>query len=246
MPDYPNEGALRGGHVPGAKSVPWVRAADADATFRGRGELEAIYAGEDGLYPDDDVIVYCRIGERTSHLVRADHLLGYPNVRNYDGPVGEQPSGFPLPAGTARDRRAAPPVAGDRRRLQRPPGPGPAATAAGVLPGPARPARALRRAPQPARAGAGMPITAFPGGRSRTGLGRAPVLRGTPRKRRPPEASPPSCTPACTGSTRTRCWPRPRNSPASLGLQDLVSPLRLRGMAAMLSRIKRQIREQRG
>src|SRR4029077_15906128 len=63
MPDYPQEGALRGGHIPGAKSVPWARAAAEDATFRTRAELEAIYQGEAGLRPDDDVVVYCRIGE---------------------------------------------------------------------------------------------------------------------------------------------------------------------------------------
>ena len=86
MPDYPQEGALRGGHIPGARSVPWSRAAAEDATFRPRAELEAIYAGEAGLRPDDDVVVYCRIGERSSHTwFVLHHLLGYPRVRNYDG-----------------------------------------------------------------------------------------------------------------------------------------------------------------
>jgi thiosulfate/3-mercaptopyruvate sulfurtransferase len=86
MPDYPQEGALRGGHIPGAKSVPWSRAAAEDATFRPRAELEAIYQGEAGLRPDDDVVVYCRIGERSSHTwFVLHHLLGYPQVRNYDG-----------------------------------------------------------------------------------------------------------------------------------------------------------------
>jgi thiosulfate/3-mercaptopyruvate sulfurtransferase len=86
MPDYPQEGAMRGGHIPGAKSIPWSRAAADDATFRTRKELEAIYAGEAGLRPDDDVVVYCRIGERSSHTwFVLHHLLGYPHVRNYDG-----------------------------------------------------------------------------------------------------------------------------------------------------------------
>jgi thiosulfate/3-mercaptopyruvate sulfurtransferase len=86
MPDYPQEGALRGGHIPGAKNVPWSRAAADDATFRTRDELEAIYAGEAGLRPDDDVVVYCRIGERSSHTwFVLHHLLGYARVRNYDG-----------------------------------------------------------------------------------------------------------------------------------------------------------------
>ncbi len=86
MPDYPQEGALRGGHIPGAANVPWKRAANDDATFRGAGELRAIYEQEQGLSSDDDVIAYCRIGERSSHTwFVLHHLLGYPKVRNYDG-----------------------------------------------------------------------------------------------------------------------------------------------------------------
>jgi thiosulfate/3-mercaptopyruvate sulfurtransferase len=86
MPDYPQEGAVRGGHIPGAKNVPWARAAAEDGTFRDRKELDGIYAGEAGLSPDSDVVVYCRIGERSSHTwFVLHHLLGFPNVRNYDG-----------------------------------------------------------------------------------------------------------------------------------------------------------------
>ncbi|MDQ3887494.1 MAG: sulfurtransferase [Actinomycetota bacterium] len=86
MPDYPQEGAVRGGHIPGAASVPWARAAAEDATFKPRSELETIYQGEAGLSPDDDVVVYCRIGERSSHTwFVLTHLLGYGKVRNYDG-----------------------------------------------------------------------------------------------------------------------------------------------------------------
>ena len=86
MPDYPQEGALRGGHIPGAKSVPWARAAAEDGTFKTRAELEAIYRDEVGLGPDDDIVAYCRIGERSSHTwFVLTHLLGYPHVRNYDG-----------------------------------------------------------------------------------------------------------------------------------------------------------------
>ncbi len=86
MPAYPQEGALRGGHIPGAANVPWKRAANDDGTFRSRQELEAIYRDEVGLDPDDDVIAYCRIGERSSHTwFVLTHLLGFDNVRNYDG-----------------------------------------------------------------------------------------------------------------------------------------------------------------
>jgi thiosulfate/3-mercaptopyruvate sulfurtransferase len=86
MPDYPQEGAVRGGHIPGAASVPWARAAAEDATFKARADLEAIYQQEQGLSPDDDVIAYCRIGERSSHTwFVLTHLLGFAKVRNYDG-----------------------------------------------------------------------------------------------------------------------------------------------------------------
>jgi thiosulfate/3-mercaptopyruvate sulfurtransferase len=87
MPDYPNEGALRGGHIPGAKSVPWARAVNPDdGTFKPADELKAIYLEEQGLKPDDEVIAYCRIGERSSHTwFVLTNLLGFKNVRNYDG-----------------------------------------------------------------------------------------------------------------------------------------------------------------
>jgi thiosulfate/3-mercaptopyruvate sulfurtransferase len=86
MVDYPQEGALRGGHIPGAHNVPWKRAANEDGTFRARDELAAIYGDEIGLAPDDDVITYCRIGERSSHTwFVLTYLLGFEAVRNYDG-----------------------------------------------------------------------------------------------------------------------------------------------------------------
>ena len=87
MPEYPNEGALRGGHIPGAANVPWARAINPDdGTFKPAADLRAIYEGEAHLSPKDDVVVYCRIGERSSHTwFVLTHLLGYPTVRNYDG-----------------------------------------------------------------------------------------------------------------------------------------------------------------
>ncbi len=98
MVDYPQEGALRGGHIPGAKSVPWARAANADGTFKSADELRAIYEQEQGLKPGDDVIAYCRIGERSSHSwFVLTHLLGYPHVRNYDGSWTEWGNGVRLP-----------------------------------------------------------------------------------------------------------------------------------------------------
>lgn len=87
MPDYPNEGALRGGHIPGAHNVPWSRAINPDdGTFLAVDALRAIYEGEKGLKPDNEIVAYCRIGERSSHSwFVLTYLLGYKNVRNYDG-----------------------------------------------------------------------------------------------------------------------------------------------------------------
>jgi thiosulfate/3-mercaptopyruvate sulfurtransferase len=86
MEAYPNEGAIRGGHIPGAKNVPWATAANLDATFKGADELRDIYEKGAGLTAQDNVVAYCRIGERSSHTWFVLHyLLGYPNVRNYDG-----------------------------------------------------------------------------------------------------------------------------------------------------------------
>ena len=86
MPDYPQEGAMRGGHIPGARSVPWGRAANEDGTFKPVEELRELYEQQQGLSGGDDTVVYCRIGERSSHTwFVLTHLLGHDNVRNYDG-----------------------------------------------------------------------------------------------------------------------------------------------------------------
>ena len=86
MEDYPNEGSLRGGHIPGAVSVPWGRAVNEDGTFKTAEELDGIYRGEVGLKLDQEIIAYCRIGERSSLTwFVLTYLLGYKKVRNYDG-----------------------------------------------------------------------------------------------------------------------------------------------------------------
>jgi thiosulfate/3-mercaptopyruvate sulfurtransferase len=86
MPDYPQEGVQRGGHVPTAQNVPWKRAANDDGSFKTADELRGIYEGELGMQPGDDVVTYCRIGERSSHTwFVLTHLLGFEHVRNYDG-----------------------------------------------------------------------------------------------------------------------------------------------------------------
>ena len=85
MPDYPQEGALRGGHIPGAKNIPWAKAVQENGTFKSEVELKELY-GSQGITPDKDIVAYCRIGERSSHTwFVLTYLLGYPSVRNYDG-----------------------------------------------------------------------------------------------------------------------------------------------------------------
>ena len=99
MAEYPQEGVLRGGHIPGAKSVPWAKAANPeDGTFKSAEELRRLYEGEAGLKPGDDVIAYCRIGERSSHTwFVLTYLLGYKHVRNYDGSWTEWGNSVGLP-----------------------------------------------------------------------------------------------------------------------------------------------------
>lgn len=97
-PAYPEEGALRAGHIPTARSVPWGRAVAEDGGFKSRAELDAIYRGEVGLKDDDAIVAYCRIGERSSHtwfVLR--HLLGFDDVRNYDGSWTEWGSAVRVP-----------------------------------------------------------------------------------------------------------------------------------------------------
>lgn len=85
MPEYPQEGALRGGHIPGAKNIPWAKAVREDGTFKSADELKELYTSL-GITSDQDIITYCRIGERSSHSwFVLTYLLGYPKVRNYDG-----------------------------------------------------------------------------------------------------------------------------------------------------------------
>jgi thiosulfate/3-mercaptopyruvate sulfurtransferase len=108
-PAYPEEGALRAGHIPTAASVPWARAAADDGTFRSRAELEAIYRDEVGLRDDDEIIAYCRIGERSSHTwFVLEHLLGFEHVRNYDGSWTEWGSAVRVPIVTGAERGELP------------------------------------------------------------------------------------------------------------------------------------------
>lgn len=109
MPAYPEEGALRGGHIPTAASIPWARAAAEDGTYRSRPELEALYLEEAGLKEGDDVVAYCRIGERSSHTWFAlKYLLGFDTVRNYDGSWTEWGNAVRVPIAKGTDRGTIP------------------------------------------------------------------------------------------------------------------------------------------
>jgi thiosulfate/3-mercaptopyruvate sulfurtransferase len=101
MAGYEQEGAQRAGHIPGARSIPWARAVREDGTFKSADELRAMYEGA-GITPDKQVVAYCRIGERSSHTwFVLTRLLGYPNVKNYDGSWTEWGSlvGVPIAKG---------------------------------------------------------------------------------------------------------------------------------------------------
>jgi thiosulfate/3-mercaptopyruvate sulfurtransferase len=97
-PAYPDEGALRAGHIPSAANVPWGKAAADDGRFRTPAELDAIYRDGAGLESGDEVVAYCRIGERSSHTwFVLHHLMGFENVRNYDGSWTEWGSAVRVP-----------------------------------------------------------------------------------------------------------------------------------------------------
>jgi thiosulfate/3-mercaptopyruvate sulfurtransferase len=103
-PAYPDEGALRAGHIPTAKSVPWARAVAEDGGFKPRAELDAIYRDEVGLADGDEIVAYCRIGERSSHTwFVLQHLLGFEGVRNYDGSWTEWGSAVRVPIVTGAE-----------------------------------------------------------------------------------------------------------------------------------------------
>jgi len=108
MPAYPEEGALRGGHIPTARSVPWAKAAAEDGTFKPHAALVELYLEGQSIKASDDVITYCRIGERSSHTwFVLKYLLGVDSVRNYDGSWTEWGSAVRVPIATGNEPGAA-------------------------------------------------------------------------------------------------------------------------------------------
>src|SRR5262249_23415914 len=249
MPDYPQEGALRGGHIPGAKSVPWSRAAAEDATFRPRAELEAIYQDEAGLRPDDDVVVYCRIGERSRpNWFLLPPLLGDPPVRESDRsrtrggeqcPGPHHRRGEPVTATALHPRLQE--IAGEfnavpeSERLQLllefaqglPPLPDRYATQHDLLE-PVPECQSPLFLAVEIDPDAAVHLFFDAPQEAPTTRGFAGILHA-----------------GLDGLSADEVLATPDEFTSQLGLQHLVSPLRLRGMAAMLGRIKRQIRERR-
>ena len=109
MPAYPEEGALRGGHIPTARSVPWAMAAQEAGRFKPHRDLVELYLTKQGFAPGDDVITYCRIGERSSHTwFVMKYLLGFDSVKNYDGSWTEWGSAVRVPIVTGDQPGEAP------------------------------------------------------------------------------------------------------------------------------------------
>ncbi len=109
MPAYPEEGALRGGHIPTARSIPWATAAQEDGRFKSHQDLVSLYIDNQGFHAGDDIITYCRIGERSSHTwFVMKYLLGFDNVKNYDGSWTEWGSAVRVPIATGDEPGEAP------------------------------------------------------------------------------------------------------------------------------------------
>ena len=241
MPDYPEEGALRGGHIPTARSIPWGKAADDSGRFRSRAELDELYGF---LQPDDKTVVYCRIGERSSHTwFVLTHLLGLPGcaITTARGPSGATRCGCPSPSARSLARR----------RVVR------------------CPLRWPRWSPTSRRSPARTSCSCC--WSSPTSCRRCPPTWSRRRWSRCPNASR-RCSCTSTPPTASTCGcssARPPEAPTTrgfaailaagldeqpaadilavpddfytdLGLASLISPLRLRGMSAMLARIKRR------
>ena len=245
MPDYPEEGALRAGHIPSAQSIPWAKAADDSGRFRSRDELEQLYGF---IEPDDKTIVYCRIGERSSHTwFVLTHLLGIPGVRNYDGSWTEWGNAVrvPIVAGESPGRRA---------RLMSMPTPlAEVLSDFGELQGqdklklllefaddlPALPADLEEAAMEPVvecQSPLFLHVDAHDPDRVRLYFS-APVEAPTTRGFASILAA------GLDEQSAADILAVPEDFYTDLGLAELISPLRLRGMSAMLARIKRRLRE---
>ena len=246
MPDYPEEGALRGGHIPTAQSIPWAKAAQDNGRFRTPRRTRRVVRLPRSRRQD---VVYCRIGERSSHTwFVLTHLLGLPGVRNYDGSWTEWGNAVRVPVAVGsnpeghrarHDFCCPPPWPRWCRISQEVQGQDKLAAAAGVRQRIAAAASRSRRGGD--GAGARMPVTAVPAcrrGRPRQGaavLQRARRGADNPRFRGDPGAG-------LDNQPADDILAVPDDFYSDLGLAALISPLRLRGMSAMLARIKRRLR----
>lgn len=249
MPDYPEEGALRAGHIPTAVHIPWGKAADESGRFRSREELERLY---DFINPDDQTVVYCRIGERSSHTwFVLTHLLGKADVRNYDGSWTEWGNAVRVPIVAGEE-----PWSGTRRMTAPASLPAPLAEVvsdfaevqgqdklrlllefANELP--ALPSHLAESAMEPVpecQSPLFLHVDASDPNRVRlhfSAPAEAPTTRGF--------AS--ILAAGLDEQPAADILAVPEDFYTELGLAALISPLRLRGMSAMLARIKRRLRE---
>ena len=243
MPDYPEEGALRGGHIPTARSIPWAKAARDNGQFRSRAELDELYGF---LTPDDKTVVYCRIGERSSHTwFVLTHLLGLPGVRNYDGSWTEWGNAVRVPVAVGEE-----------------PGDGAMSGCRPPWPRWCRTSRTCRgrtscsccwsspaschRCPPTSKRRRWSPC---PNASRRCSFTSTPPTASSVRLyfSAPPEAPTTRGFAAILAAGLDEqpaddILAVPDDFYSELGLAALISPLRLRGMSAMLARIKRHLR----
>ena len=248
MPDYPEEGALRGGHIPHGQVDPVGQGRPRTAAqFRSRAELDELYGF---LTADDKTVVYCRIGERSSHTwFVLTHLLGMAGVRNYDGSWTEWGNAVRVPVAVGEEPGEAPgvPMSPCRPRWPRWCRTSPTCRArtscsccwSSPNELPPLPSRSRRGGHG---AGARVPVAAVPARRRRPTASTSGCTSARPPRRPRPAGSPRSWPRASTTIRPTRSWRCPTTSTPNSGLAALISPLRLRGMSAMLARIKRRLR----
>ena len=251
MPDYPEEGALRAGHIPTARSIPWGKAADENGRFRSREELERLY---DFVTPDDQTVVYCRIGERSSHTwFVLTHLLGKPGVRNYDGSWTEWGNAVRVPIVAGEPDKHQESYRSDGAPMSLPAPLAEVVSDFAEVQGQDKLSLLLEFANE---------LPALPADLEQAAMEPVPECQSPlflhvdatdPARVRLHFSAPPEA-PTTRGfaailaagldeQPAADILAVPEDFYTELGLAALISPLRLRGMSAMLTRIKRRVRE---